>query len=486
MYSLSNNEISLVINLVDNAEITYSHLRDDLIDHLCCDIENEISAGNNFHAAFEKVKEKTGLRVLRKIQEDTITLINKRYRFMKNTMKIFGVITLILLAIGATFKIFHWPGASILLILGFLLMVSVFFPATMWVLRKETKFKGKTFFAVISYVAFALFMVGVLFKVQHWSGASILLLLGSAMVIVIIIPYLLYQKVKSQSDKKLKTIYIVGFISLIIYLLGFMFKIQHWPGAAILLILGSISLTSVFLPIFTYNKYGKTNYISAQFIFLTIAIVYFNMFTLLLAMRSSTNVLQEFVRTNYELKKQNSVLNKLNSSNYQFVADSLPDMNSTYVQFREKTDSLLNFIDDIKIGLIQFADEVDREKAQYLLENQEYIKNKSNINMVHFMMFGQNKGGYAYDLKNKLQEYNLFIRNNFKVFSDPEKNLKALSTDDVQSYYGEIISWENQYFHNQNVVNVISNLSIMQRNIQIIENVILHNAKEKILAETNK
>lgn len=483
MYSLSNKEINHVVKMVDNAEITFSHLRDDLIDHLCCDIENEIDDGKDFQNAYEKVSEKAGLRGLKQIQEDTLLLINKRYRFMKNTMKIFGIVTLILLALGATCKIFHWPGASIMLTLGFFFMVAVFFPATIWVLRKEAKFEGKTFFAILTYLAFSLFMVGVLFKVQHWPGSALLLVAGLGLVTIVFLPYLLSRNLRQLNNKKQKTIYIVGYASLIIYIIGFVFKLMHWPGAAIMLILGSISLTTVFLPVYAYNKFKETRYVSAQFIFLSIAIVYFNMFTLLLALRVSTNIMHEFVKTNTELKKQNTALDKMNADAWVFLNDSLAEHKRLMNECRYKTDSLINFIEDIKLGLIQFADGVNKEEAKYLLANQENIADKTNIKMVHFMMFGQDKSGYAYELKDALQEYNLFVRNNFREVAKKEGLLDLIDTSDRVVAHGVEKSWEDYFFLQQNVMNAISNLSILQQNIQLIEYELLQYARHKLYAQ---
>lgn len=484
MYSLSSNEINLIENMVDDAEISYSHLRDDLIDHLCCDIENEINGGISFHDAFELVREKTGLRRLRKIQEDTILLINKRYRIMKNIMKIFGIITLIMLAVGATFKIFHWPGASILLAFGFLLLITVFFPATIWVLRKEAKFKSKTLFTIITYLSFSIFMAGVLFKVQHWPGSGMLLVVGLGSITFLFLPYLLFQNLKSSTNKRQKRIYIVGYISLMIYILGFVFKIMHWPGAAIMLMLGSVSLTTFFLPIYAYNKFKETSFVSAQFIFLSIAIVYFNMFTLLLAMRVSTNILDEFLKTNMALEKQNVALKQVNSINYSILIDSLPENKDLLVECKEKSDSVISFIEDLKLGLIQFADGVNKDEAKFLIDNQHCIENKSDYKMVHFMMLGQNRNGQAYELKDALQAYNLFVRSNFSEVAKKEGLLDLIDTSDLKNEIGEVIPWEEYYFKDQIIVNSISSLTILQRNIQLIENEILHHAEGLILAQS--
>jgi hypothetical protein len=54
MYHLSPDEISLVSKRLKADEINYSHLFDDLLDHVCCDIEGYINRGMSYQEASEK------------------------------------------------------------------------------------------------------------------------------------------------------------------------------------------------------------------------------------------------------------------------------------------------------------------------------------------------------------------------------------------------------------------------------------------------
>src|SRR6266540_2195145 len=129
MFELTHKHLELITADVSRADISYSHLKYDLIDHICCDLENEMGHGLPFEKAYEMVKKRIGLRGLQQIQEDTLSLIDKKYRIMKNTMKIFGVVSTILMSFGALFKIEHWPGAGVMLVLGFFLLCFVFLPS---------------------------------------------------------------------------------------------------------------------------------------------------------------------------------------------------------------------------------------------------------------------------------------------------------------------------------------------------------------------
>jgi len=114
---------------ITRQEITFSHLLEDLIDHVCCDVENEMQSGLNFSDAYQRVNQKMGPRRLKEIQEETLYLVDYKYRIMKNTMKISGVAGTIMFGFAALFKIQHWPGAGILMTLGALILVFVFLPS---------------------------------------------------------------------------------------------------------------------------------------------------------------------------------------------------------------------------------------------------------------------------------------------------------------------------------------------------------------------
>ena len=139
MNELSIANIEFLKVEISNSGLTYSHLLDDMIDHVCCHVETEMQKGLPFEKAYEMVKRQIGIGGFERIQQDTLYLIDKNYRTMKKTMKIFGVISPILLAFGALFKIEHWPAASILLVLGFFLLSFFFLPSAIYVSYKEVK-----------------------------------------------------------------------------------------------------------------------------------------------------------------------------------------------------------------------------------------------------------------------------------------------------------------------------------------------------------
>ena len=51
-----------------------------------------------------------------------------------------------------------------------------------------------------------------------------------------------------------KTLYLIGLISTIFTFLGSFFKIMHWPGASVIIIMGALSLAFIFVPLLIFIK----------------------------------------------------------------------------------------------------------------------------------------------------------------------------------------------------------------------------------------
>jgi PadR family transcriptional regulator, regulatory protein PadR len=71
MPELTFQDIDRIRRDVKGQDICFSHLADELLDHLCCDVEQEMACGLNFSEAYRRVKEKMGHRRLKEIQEET-------------------------------------------------------------------------------------------------------------------------------------------------------------------------------------------------------------------------------------------------------------------------------------------------------------------------------------------------------------------------------------------------------------------------------
>jgi len=273
MPELSLDHIDQISHDIGREEITFSHLLQDLIDHVCCDVEYEMQNGLSFSEAYRKVKQKMGSRRLKQIQEETLYAVDTKYRYMKNTMKISGVAGTVLFGFAALFKIQHWPLAGALMTLGALVLAFIFLPSALSVLWKETHNRKRLFLVFSAFFAGMLFIFGTLFKIQHWPMAGALLTLAALSGILFFIPALALSRLAEQENKVKRPAYILGAAGIVLFVAGLLFKMQHWPLATLFIVIGIILLCFLAFPMFTWLTWKEESHISSMFIFLVIGFI---------------------------------------------------------------------------------------------------------------------------------------------------------------------------------------------------------------------
>ncbi|MFK7757040.1 MAG: hypothetical protein AB8B53_08935 [Flavobacteriales bacterium] len=158
-------------------------LKEEVFDHLCCQLEVALGKGQDFHSALESGLKQVAPEGLLELERKTIVLINSKYiNTMRKIIYILGFIASLLLAVGLTFKLMHWPGASIMSMIGFTGLFLMFIPVSLiqnHLLGESSKrsTKAKTYIGVTASVLIGL--AGI-FKVLHLMGANILLIVGAA------------------------------------------------------------------------------------------------------------------------------------------------------------------------------------------------------------------------------------------------------------------------------------------------------------------
>lgn len=204
MAELTDRELEILNREINKQGLTYTQLQKELLDHLCCDIEAKMDEGIEFLIAFEEVRKKLENDRIQKIQEETLLLINQKYRMMKKFMYILGTIAPSLLILGAIFKLQHWPGASILITLGTFLLAAVYLPVFAMVSIRDTRKKGKRVnvpLYIVGVVAGFVFLTGILFKIMHWPGAGAALSFSVLFTLVVFIPLLVIHAIRDKENQ---------------------------------------------------------------------------------------------------------------------------------------------------------------------------------------------------------------------------------------------------------------------------------------------
>jgi uncharacterized protein with PQ loop repeat len=351
MPELSLHHIDQISSDISRQEITFSHLLEDLIDHVCCDVEDEMQSGLSFSEAYQRVKQKMGSRRLKEIQEETLYAVDTKYRYMKNAMKISGVAGTILFGFAAMFKIQHWPGAGVMMTLGALILAFIFLPSAMNVLWKETHNRKKLFMFISAILTGACFIAGTLFKIQHWPGAGYILTLGTLSGLLLFIPSLLVDRMNDKENKVKRPAYIIGAVGTVLFIAGMLFKIQHWPLATLFIVFGIILLCFMAFPMFTWLTWKEESHISSMFIFLVIGFLLIVVPGAMITLNQQHSYQAYYYPNN---DQQNALYDYLFRNNISLISRYKDSSNYHEMeQLHSRTNGILSIISNIEEKMVQ-------------------------------------------------------------------------------------------------------------------------------------
>ena len=109
----------------------------------------------------------------------------------------------------------------------------------------------------IALITTFLIVSGSLFKIMHWPGAAVMTTLGSFSFAFLFIPLIILKKFKEESFSKDQIIYSIGIILGTVLGLGFIFKIMHWPMATILMLSSIILFNFLYVPAYFISRYNR-------------------------------------------------------------------------------------------------------------------------------------------------------------------------------------------------------------------------------------
>ena len=91
---------------------------------------------------------------------------------------------------------------------------------------------------ILGVISLSITLLATIFKVMHLAGAGVLLIAGLGGLTFVFLPLAFAKLLKSTDDKLLKFVFTAAYISFTVDFIGMLFKILHWPGAGLFLIVG--------------------------------------------------------------------------------------------------------------------------------------------------------------------------------------------------------------------------------------------------------
>jgi hypothetical protein len=151
MNNLTEDNIDFITNIVNRSKISSEELKEDLIDHFCCAIEEEMKKGLSFNKSYDKAYQNICPDGFDEIQRETVYLLTfKKIKAMKKLMYLSGYLSLI----GITTTLFLIYSRSsfggIVLMLTAAILIFLFIPSLFTNLYKRELTKSVAFSELIT------------------------------------------------------------------------------------------------------------------------------------------------------------------------------------------------------------------------------------------------------------------------------------------------------------------------------------------------
>lgn len=182
MLVLEPTQVKSIETKMASVGLKNNSLSIDLMDHVCCMIEERLELGTEFQQAEKEVFSEMGILHMQAIEQETQLLTQNKITMKKRTI-IIGLVSLVLMGAGFTMKQFHLMGAGITWGVG-VLTAAIGFTLFMTIDRFSYE---KTILervnGIIGFLGAAAFIIGVGFNVLRmplsflliWSGGIVLL-----------------------------------------------------------------------------------------------------------------------------------------------------------------------------------------------------------------------------------------------------------------------------------------------------------------------
>jgi len=413
MFSLTEEQIAFIENDIKVRGITSPDLSIDLLDHICCLIENKLDEYRNFDTVYQETILLFGKNGLKEIQDETNRLLTfKHYYTMNKTMKISGYVSSLMILFGAYLKFQHWPGASVLMVFGVFFFTVLFLPLLFILKFKASAENNRSVvLSIIAGVASLMLCFGVLFKLMHWPYAQTLTIAGAVLLIFGYLPVYFISVYKNTTNKINAT-------------------------ATVILIIAGVGL------FVAQSNYGIPRPVSDSF------------------WRGVTEneQLMNFVKK--ENKLTYDVLEKKSATDSTLNSNGLTELKAS-------SQKLIDQLENLKAYLISNTEGISIDDAKKF--NIDNLRTSGGGDICTEILFGNPNSDYsAEQLKKQLEAYKSVV-----LKLNPNIDLANLTTGNI-TVYGESIPWEQSNFDILPIPLIVFNLNRIELAALTTESAVLN------------
>lgn len=296
-----------------------------------------------------------------------------------------------------------------------------------------------------------------MFKMMHWPAAGIVFTLGFVLFSLVFFPVAMANSYKAVKEKSQRILYILAFVSILVVCTGTLFKIMHWPGSSILMIIAVPLPFVLFLPAYLIfiNKSKQINY--TNLIFVLFFFAYYGVITAFLSLNVSKDAITESIVATNHLEEKAFLLNKQTDMLIIQASTTVED-SIKFMNIQKQRNELIKHIDNLEAKITKL---LENGNTQHLTQNKDLnwwnIKEK-DITFSLRQIFDND----ITTLQNKINQYKEQL-----LFIIPE-NQKESNTYIQQLMKTNENEWNGRKnIFNQPIVFVIQALHQIKRDISI-------------------
>jgi hypothetical protein len=176
---------------------------------------------------------------------------------------------------------------------------------------------------IIGLCSAIIYLAGILIKILHYPGAGVLIVLGG--FLIMLYGFLLYNEKNKIAESGIQK-FVNGYVMFLLIFLpfSFVFKVMHWPGGHLLVVISTLILALI-VPLLLINAYKSINSVKKLNFYneAIIAIILFGLSLFFLYLRTGPK------GTDYELLKKSSnsiVISPLNMNVLYIAVDNPVDI----------------------------------------------------------------------------------------------------------------------------------------------------------------
>jgi len=198
---------------------------------------------------------------------------------------------------------------------------------------------------ILGIITALILFAGTLFKINHWPGAAVMLIAGICTLILIFLPAALINNYRNEGNRQNKLLYLVTWLTCFVVFTAMLFKILHWPGAGYFLIVALPFPYVVFLPVYLIVTSKNKNFNIYNTVFILFLLAGQSVFSSFLALGVSRDKIFESVAMSSHYNRVKKVLTELPVTT-----------NNAYVQaLTVKADELLKLVNKCQERLYKEA-----------------------------------------------------------------------------------------------------------------------------------